>query len=175
MTWTLTETVCRCLGAPATGQPGPKGGRWSAGTSGLAHRSGSLVLHRSCQLCLSHQRLFPNGGCHFSVGSAKRDLFGVRNVIFYGFWLNCCFDFIILLQELGAKAGDIFQSASLRKYHNKLSCQRGSCQCAKTCLLKGLSKMSKKGDANREQQVLDSCPILNVSLFWLYRAFAAAS
>lgn len=129
-------------------QPGRKGGRLSAGISGLAHQSRSFIRPGTCQQCISRPRLFSNGGCHFSVRGAKRDLFGIQNIIFYGFWLYCCFDSIILLQELGAKAGDIFQSASLRKYHNKLSCQCGSCTCAKTCVLKWLWKMSKKGDAD---------------------------
>lgn len=129
-------------------QPGRKGGRLSAGISGLAHQSRSFIRPETCQRCTSRPRLFSNGGCHFSVRGAKRDLFGIQNIIFYGFWLYCCFDSIILLQELGAKAGDIFQSASLRKYHNKLSCQCGSCTCAKTCVLKWLWKMSKKGDAD---------------------------
>lgn len=147
--WMLTENVCRCLGAPSTRvSRGGKGGGLSAGISGLAHQFRSFIRPETCQRCISHPRLFSNGGCHFSVRGAKRDLFGIQNIIFYGFWLYCCFDSIILLQELGAKAGDIFQSASLRKYHNKLSCQCGSCTCAKTCMLQWLWKMSKKGGAD---------------------------
>lgn len=146
ITWMLMENVCHCLGAPAT----------RSSTSDLSDQSRSFVLPVSCQPFISHSKLF-NGGCHFSVKGAKRYLFGIKDIIFCGFWLCYCFDFIILLQELGAKAGDIFQSASLRKCHNKLSCQCSSHTHAKNLH----AEMAVKHVKKREMQTENS-------RFWAY-------
>lgn len=146
--WSNLDVDGECV--PLFGSPchqrqlGPRGGKLGASTSGLSDQSGSLILPLSCQCCISCPRLFSDGGCYFSVRGAKRDLLGIKDIIFRELWLCCCFDFIILLQELGAKAGNVFQSASLRKCHNKVSCQCGSHTHAKTCMLKWLWKMSKK-------------------------------